>query len=78
MTSSGTSDQFDERSTAIRRLTIHYQGEDVLPRDMSRENLSDIQPILDVGMNFFRFLLLLIATGLIVAPWSLAAGLVGA
>jgi len=40
--SSGTIDQCDETSLAVRGLTLYYGRDDVLPRDMSRHHLRGI------------------------------------
>jgi len=47
MVSSGMSDRFDDRITALRPLTVYYKGDNMLTCDMSREHLCNIQTILD-------------------------------
>ena len=80
MMSSGMSDQFDDRTTALYPLTVYYEGDDVLTRDMSCKHLRDIQTILDDRMKpLWLLLLLLILLGLRLfgAPGSFCGGWLG-
>jgi len=73
MVSSGMSDRFDDRITALRPLTVYYKGDNMLTRDMSREHLCNIQTILDDWM-FLRLFLLLLHPLLLVLFLSILLG----
>jgi hypothetical protein len=73
MVSSGMSDRFDDRITALCPLTVYYKGDNMLMRDMSCEHLCNIQTILDDWM-FLRLFLLLLHPLLLVLFLSILLG----